>query len=101
MVRRFYELGVKELNGHLLYALSDGEYAAADAWLERHGILGLVSDAVNTWQEHGKKSIDDLFDKVESRFVDAWQDDAGLKTYGEAVAEGARNSARARASPPR
>ncbi len=27
MVRRFYELGVKELNGHLLYALADGEYA--------------------------------------------------------------------------
>ncbi len=33
MVRRFYELGVKELNGHLLYALPDGEYATADAWL--------------------------------------------------------------------
>lgn len=31
MMRRFYELGVKELNGHLLYALPDGEYAAADA----------------------------------------------------------------------
>ena len=37
-MRRFYELGVTELNGHLLYALPDGEYAAADAWLERHGI---------------------------------------------------------------
>ena len=46
MVRRFYELGVKELNGHLLYALPDGEYAVADAWLERQGILGLVSEAV-------------------------------------------------------
>ena len=38
MVRRFYDAGVKELNGHLLYALPDGEYATADAWLERHGI---------------------------------------------------------------
>ena len=38
MVRRFYDAGFKELNGHLLYALPDGEYAAADAWLERHGI---------------------------------------------------------------
>ena len=35
MVRRFYEPGVNELNGHLLYALPDGEYAVADAWLER------------------------------------------------------------------
>ncbi len=87
LVRRFYELGVKELNGHLLYALADGEYAFANAWLEREGILGLVSDAVNTWRENGKGSIDDLFDQVESRFVAAWEDAAGVMTYGDAVAE--------------
>ncbi|MCV7381362.1 isocitrate lyase [Mycobacterium alsense] len=87
LVRRFYELGVKELNGHLLYAMSDAEYAGATAWLERQGIQGLVSDAVNAWREDGKTSIDDLFDQVESRFVAAWEDDAGLMTYGEAVAE--------------
>ncbi len=87
LVRRFYELGVKELNGHLLYALADGEYAAATAWLERQGIQGLISDAVNAWRENGKKSIDDLFDQVESRFVAAWEDDAGLITYGEAVGD--------------
>ncbi len=87
LLRRFYELGVKELNGHLLYALADGEYAAATAWLERQGIQGLVSDAVNAWHENGQDSINDLFDQVESRFVAAWEDDAGLMTYGEAVAE--------------
>jgi isocitrate/methylisocitrate lyase len=87
MVRRFYELGVKDLNGHLLYALPEGEYAAATAWLERQGIQGLISDAVNAWRENGKKSIDDLFDQVESRFVAAWEDDAGLMTYGQAVAD--------------
>src|SRR5271163_3043021 len=87
LVRRFYELGVKELNGHLLYALPDGEYAAASAWLDRQGTLDLVSVAVNAWRENGRKSIDDLFDQVESRFVAAWEADAGLMTYGEAVAE--------------
>ncbi|MDD4866324.1 MAG: isocitrate lyase ICL2 [Mycobacterium sp.] len=87
LIRRFYELGVKELNGHLLYALSDAEYAAATAWLERQGIQGLVSDAVNAWRENDRTSIDDLFDQVESRFVAAWEDDAGLMTYGEAVSE--------------
>src|ERR1700755_2196198 len=73
LVRRFYELGVKELNGHLLYALADTEYGIANAWLERQGILGVVSDAVNAWRENGQKSIDDLFDQVESRFVAAWE----------------------------
>ncbi|MEE2855186.1 MAG: isocitrate lyase ICL2 [Actinomycetota bacterium] len=87
MVRRFYELGVKDLNGHLLYALPEGEYAEAGAWLERQGIHGVISDAVDAWRKNGQHSIDDLFDQVESRFVAAWEDDAGLMTYGEAVAE--------------
>jgi len=86
LTRQFYELGVKELNGHLLYALSDGEYAAAGAWLERQGISELVAETAAAWRD-GRESIDDLFDKVESRFVDIWQDDAGLMTYGEAVAD--------------
>ena len=87
LMRRFYELGVKELNGHLLYALADSEFGIANAWLERQGILGLVSEAVNTWRENGKDSIDDLFDQVESRFIAAWEDGAGLMTYSDAVAE--------------
>jgi isocitrate lyase len=87
LMRRFYELGVKELNGHLLYALADGEFGIANGWLERQGILGLVSEAVNTWRENGNDSIDDLFDQVESRFIAAWEDDAGLMTYSDAVAE--------------
>ena len=31
--------------------------------------------------------MDAIFDRVESQFVEAWQDDAGLETYGDAVAE--------------
>jgi isocitrate lyase len=87
MVRRFYDQGVTEINGHLLYALPDGEYAAADAWLERHGIAAAVTEAASAYQDRADNSIDALFDKVESEFVDAWQVDAGLMTYGEAVAE--------------
>ena len=87
MMRRFYELGAAEVNGHLLYALPDGEYAIAGAWLERHGIAAAVAEAASAYQDRAEHSIDALFDKVESQFVDAWQVDAGLMTYGEAVAE--------------
>ena len=87
MMRRFYDLGVTELNGHLLYALPDGEYAAAEAWLERQGILNLIADAAAAWQAGREQSVDALFDRVESRFIEAWQDDSGLETYGGAVAE--------------
>ncbi|BBZ76254.1 isocitrate lyase [Mycolicibacterium anyangense] len=87
MVRRFYDSGVTELNGHLLYALPEGEYAQADAWLDKHGIGTAVSEAATAWLDGRKGSLDALFDTVESRFVEAWQDDAGLETYGDAVAE--------------
>jgi len=87
MVRRFYESGVTELNGHLLYALPEGEYAVADAWLERHGITAAITEAAAAWQDGREHLVDAIFDKVESQFVEAWQDDAGLETYGDAVAE--------------
>jgi len=87
MVRSFFEAGVTDLNGHLLYALPEGEYAAATAWLERQGILGVIAESAAGWKPDGNQSVDTLFDTVESRFVEAWQDDAGLQTYGEAVAE--------------
>src|ERR1700739_2594272 len=62
LMRRFYELGVTALNGHLLYSIPDGEYAAADAWLERQGISDLVAEATTAWREGREQSIDALFD---------------------------------------
>lgn len=87
MTRHFHTLGVNELNGHLLYALPDGEYAAAEAWLESQGILAAIATAVDAYQKDPGQSVDALFDGVESQFVEAWQNDAGLETYGDAVAE--------------
>ena len=87
MLRRFHSQGVTELNGHLLYALPDGEYAAADGWLASRGITALIDEAAAAWTASREGSLDVLFDKVESQFIDAWQSDAGLDTYGNAVAE--------------
>ncbi|AFM17659.1 isocitrate lyase [Mycolicibacterium chubuense NBB4] len=87
LVRRFYDKGVTELNGHMLYALPDGEYAAAEAWLDRQGLLSLIDETAAGWQDGSEPSVDAAFDKVESRFVAAWEADAGLDTYAGAVAE--------------
>src|SRR5512143_849137 len=46
LIRRFYDLGVRELNGHLLYALCDEEYRAAESWLERKGLAALAAESV-------------------------------------------------------
>ncbi|OBH20187.1 isocitrate lyase family protein [Mycolicibacter terrae] len=87
MTRQLYNSGITEINGHLLYDLPEGEYAAADAWLERNGITALVTKAAESWRGNGAQSVDGLYDEIESKFVEAWQNDAGLMTYGEAVAE--------------
>lgn len=87
LMRRFHSAGVEELNGHLLYALSDEEYAAADAWLERTGLAALAADEAATSKEGDGNQIDAAFDRVESRLVERWESEAGLNTYGEAVAE--------------
>lgn len=87
MMRRFYDQGLTEINGHLLYDLPEGEYTTAEGWLTNAGIMDAVAEAVGSWRNGAAASVDDLYDEVESKFVDAWQDDAGLNTYGEAVAE--------------
>jgi len=87
MLRRFHSQGVSELNGHLLYALPAGEYAAADAWLQSRGITAVIDEAAATWTSSHQGTLDVLFDRVESQFVDAWQSDAGLDTYANAVVE--------------
>jgi isocitrate lyase len=86
LLRRFHQLGVTELNGHLLYALSNEEFAAADAWLDRTGLAALAAEGVSELAGDAR-GIDAAFDSVESRLVERWEAEAGLQTYGDAVAE--------------
>lgn len=85
--RRFHGLGVTELNGHLLYAIPEAQYAAADAWLDRAGMGTVIAEHAAAWQGGSFVHLDAMFDKVESHFIDLWETDAGLETYGDAVAE--------------
>ena len=86
LIRHFHELGIAELNGHLLYTIPEAEHALARDWLERAGILAQTTEAV-AWREGKEATIDAMFDAVAARFLDAWEDDAGLNTFGGAVAE--------------
>jgi isocitrate lyase len=87
LIRRFYEMGVRALNGHLLYAIPEGVHALATAWLERKGLLSQVAEAVAAYGDGKESSLDTIFDAVASRFAAAWEEDAGIETYGDAVAE--------------
>ncbi|HVD88864.1 MAG TPA: isocitrate lyase/phosphoenolpyruvate mutase family protein, partial [Jatrophihabitantaceae bacterium] len=86
-IRRLHRAGVSEINGHLLYAISDEEYAAADAWLERVGLRAAIDEAARAHIADEGSSPEDTLDTVADRFLEAWQGEAGLQTLGQAVAE--------------
>ncbi|MEK7867010.1 MAG: isocitrate lyase ICL2 [Planctomycetota bacterium] len=87
VLRKLAALGVADIRGHRLYAVSEEEYAEADAWLERAGLMGTISEAAEAWKAGRITDPEALLDKAATRLVDAWQAEAGLKTYGDAVAE--------------
>ena len=87
ILRRFKLRGIEELSGHELYATSEEEYQAADAWLDRTGLAALLEEAVAEYDKTGKVAVDAALDKVFDRFVDVWQVEANVKTHGEAVAD--------------
>jgi isocitrate lyase len=86
ILRRFTELGVRELGGHLLHRVSAADYESAYAWFKSAGLLAAIDEAARTALGGGTTDIGGVLDSISSRFVDVWQAEAGLKTYGEAVA---------------
>ncbi len=90
LMKRFYELGVTEINGHKLYAISAEEYRAADAWLERSSLAAMAAEKAAVVRKGGESdgtSAEAALDQVSSRLVELWEAEAGLESYGEAVAE--------------
>ena len=84
ILRQFKKAGVEELSGHEFYAICDEEYAAADAWLARTGFARSIADAAAAYKK-SNLSVDAALDQVFDKFVDAWQQEAGVTTYAEAV----------------
>ena len=87
LIRQFYEAGVRELNGHRLYAVAEGEYKIAIDWLDRRGIMKQIAESAESFKAGQETSLDAMFDRVAARFLEAWEEEAGLRTFGEAVAE--------------
>jgi isocitrate lyase len=86
ILKRLHELGIEDLRGHLLFKVSQAEYDEAEAWLARAGVLAALEEGVKTFRK-GEIPADALLDKVETRYMEAWQAEANLKTYPEAVAD--------------
>jgi len=86
ILKQLAGLGVEEVRGHLLFAISEVEHEAAASWLRRTGIRAFLEESVAAWKR-APAGVDALLDRVETRFNDAWQAEAGLKTYAQAIAD--------------
>jgi isocitrate lyase len=87
ILRRLHELGIEQVRGHLLYAVPAEEHEAACAWLERVGVLPALKQSAEAFLAAGTTRIDKLLDELGSLYADMWQAAAGLKTYGQAIAD--------------
>jgi isocitrate lyase len=87
ILRKLYELGVEEVRGHLLFAVSEAEYSGAYNWLQRVGLWSLIAKRAKILKDMPATELEAELDKIDTRYVEAWQAEAGMMTYGMAVAE--------------
>jgi len=87
LLKRVYDGGVQEINGHLLCPLSEREYRIATEWFEKAGIVEFLDAKIEELKASEGAALEKLFDQVASKMVGAWEADSGIKTYAEAVAE--------------
>ena len=87
ILRKLDELGIDDARGHLLYKISAAEYDEAGAWLERTGVMRVLEDSVEAFRQAGGSSAEALLDSVETSYLEAWQSEAGLTSYPQAVAD--------------
>ena len=88
IMRRFFDNDVTEINGHLMYRLSDELYAEADRWLTRTGLLGEIDAMIKSLpSQRSPADINRVLDRASTRLLELWQAEAGLKTFGQAIAD--------------
>jgi isocitrate lyase len=87
VMRRLHRAGLTDINGHLLYAIPEAEYAAADAWLDAVGLTEVIERAAAAHLSGVSSTSEETLDGVADRFLEAWQTRAELKTLGQAVAD--------------
>jgi isocitrate lyase len=85
--RAFFDAGVNEVRGHLMFAMSESEYASADSWLERKGLFSEIKSAAAGLKKTHEANVDNTLDRVVQSVLDSWQEEADLKTYRQAVAQ--------------
>jgi isocitrate lyase len=87
IMKTLRELGVDDARGHLLFKISAAEYDEASAWLARTGVMSVIEESAKAFLQGDGSSVEALLDEVETPYLEAWQSEASLKSYPQAVAD--------------
>ena len=86
--KTLYDLGLDEIRGHLLFALPSHELLQAMNWLGRVGLMPLIERTAQTARVADVGTpVESLLDAIDTQYSEIWQAEAGLRTYGEGVAD--------------
>lgn len=125
VIRKFYDAGFKEINGHLLYRISEQAYKAAEQWLREEHLSSRIDDGIaKIAKELGalkklrrrcrgssqrnlreqlavseiaiRKVVEDSVDGALGAVRQAWAEGAALKTFPQAVADALETRAKSR-----
>jgi isocitrate lyase len=86
ILRTLHELGLHEVRGHLLFAVPETDHQRAIDWLERAGVMDRVRQEASDAIADPTRPAQAALDAVDAVYSEAWQAQAGLRTYGEAAA---------------
>ena len=84
ILKRINDKGVKEINGHKLYKISDEVYAETEEWLEESGIASVIDKNVEG-MKGDTQEFETAFDSIVTEFVEIWEEESGLSTFGETI----------------
>lgn len=87
ILKKLSELGVQEIYGHLLFDVSETEYRSGFAWLERVGLMPTIRSTAQALSNATPAELETALDRMDTRYMEVWQSEAKLKTFGGAVAD--------------
>ena len=87
ILRKLRELGVDDARGHLLFKISAAEYDEASTWLAQAGVTRVLEESAKAFLQADDSTIEALLDSVGTAYLEAWQSEASLKSYPQAVAD--------------
>jgi|GEM_PF-84738 len=87
ILKRFFDSGITDVNGFMLYDISEEEYKEAYTWFDKVGLTPIIDESIKALKDGKERSITKPLDNAATKFVEIWEGESGLMTYAQAVAD--------------